>query len=213
MLSAWALSLLVPAASAMMSTASGAPDEGKPRVRVTLVSDVTQGHGPPRRAASDGARGARLLEEPGRGRAPDLGWYGCAARPVGDLTAPGAGVRGRVHPRLGSSSPACRASVHGRQTPRAWRSSMPLRRAPPDRQMLRVCRSRRAGPRRSSPVSGSRACWRWSEPIVPRAARWHRRVRRIEVVARPRPPGPPVRRGTARPGKPTAPGRGGAESG
>jgi len=41
-------------------------------VGVTLDSDLTQGHGPPRRAAPDGARGAPLLEEPGRGRSPDL---------------------------------------------------------------------------------------------------------------------------------------------
>ena len=57
MLSAWALSLLVPAALAMRSTAGGAPDEGKPRVRVTLVSDLTQG------ARSASACGSRWRAE------------------------------------------------------------------------------------------------------------------------------------------------------
>ena len=42
MLAASILSLLVTAAPAASSTASGAPFEGKPRVRATLVSDVTQ---------------------------------------------------------------------------------------------------------------------------------------------------------------------------
>ena len=40
--SAWVLSLLVATAPAATPTASGAPYEGKPRVRATLVSDVTQ---------------------------------------------------------------------------------------------------------------------------------------------------------------------------
>ena len=42
MLFAWVLSLLVATAPAATPTASGAPYEGKPRVRATLVSDVTQ---------------------------------------------------------------------------------------------------------------------------------------------------------------------------
>ena len=42
MLSAWVLSLLATAAPPTAPTASGAPYEGKPRVRATLVSDVTQ---------------------------------------------------------------------------------------------------------------------------------------------------------------------------